>query len=128
MCCLYNSPWLWRWLLYRLSKHQTLSLTTALFTTNYSHLDDHNNYSAYSVELILFLLCHFFYANIVFFCSICSSFQQLFIRYLTSAFSCIKFQCFLLYFKLQVLLVDTNTGTPLPFGTLGIHKVLILHL
>lgn len=24
----------------------------------------------------------------------------------------------------EVLLVDTNTGTPLPFGTLGVHKVL----
>jgi DNA ligase-3 len=26
------------------------------------------------------------------------------------------------YFLLQVLLVDTKTGNPLPFGTLGIHK------
>ena len=23
----------------------------------------------------------------------------------------------------EVLLVDTNTGNPLPFGTLGVHKV-----
>lgn len=24
----------------------------------------------------------------------------------------------------EVLLIDTNTGKPLPFGTLGVHKVL----
>ena len=23
----------------------------------------------------------------------------------------------------EVLLIDTNTGNPLPFGTLGVHKV-----
>ena len=90
---------------------------------NYSHLDD-RNYSTYSVVLILFLLCHLFKQILYFFGSNWSSYKQLFIRYLTSAFSYIKFECFSLYFKSQVLLVDTNTGTPLPFGTLGVHKVL----
>ena len=28
----------------------------------------------------------------------------------------------------EVLLVDTNTSKPLPFGTLGVHKVRWLHL
>ena len=27
----------------------------------------------------------------------------------------------------QVLLVDNKTGNPLPFGTLGVHKVNIYH-
>ena len=93
---------------------------------NYSRLDD-RIYSTYSVVLILFLLRLFFNQILYFFfCSNWSSYKQLFVRYLTSTFSYIKIECFSLYFKLQVLLVDTNTGTPLPFGTLGIHKVLAL--
>ena len=93
---------------------------------NYSCLDD-RNYATYSAVLTLFLLRHFFKQILYcffFFCSNWCSYKQLFVRNLTSAFSYIKFECFSLYFKLQVLLVDTNTGTPLPFGTLGVHKVL----
>ena len=30
----------------------------------------------------------------------------------------------MLSLSLQVLMVDTKTGKPLPFGTLGIHKVI----
>jgi len=111
-------------------QHQTLSLTTALFTTTLAWMIVIIPHSQIFV-LISFLLCHFFKqilyffcSKSIFFCSNWSSYNQLFIRYLTSAFSYIKFECFSLYFKLQVLLVDTNTGTPLPFGTLGVHKVL----
>ena len=32
----YNSFWLWRWLLHRLSKHQSLSTTTVLFRTTFT--------------------------------------------------------------------------------------------
>ena len=32
----FNSLWLWRWLLYRLSKHQSLSTTTVLFNTTFT--------------------------------------------------------------------------------------------
>ena len=32
----YNSLWLWRWLLHRLSKRQSLSTTTVLFTTTFT--------------------------------------------------------------------------------------------
>ena len=32
----YNSLWLWRWLLHRLSKHQSLSTTTVLFRTTFT--------------------------------------------------------------------------------------------
>ena len=99
---------------------------------DYSHLV-HHYYSTYSVVFYYYYFYCATFSNkycvfvvVGFFCSICSSYMQLFIRYLTSTFYYIKFECFSLYFKLQVLLVDTNTGTPLPFGTLGIHKVLAL--
>ena len=99
---------------------------------DYSHLV-HHNYSTYSVVFCYYYFCCATFSSkycvfvvvfVVVFCSICSGYNQLFIRYLTSTFSYIKFECFSLYFKSQVLLVDTNTGTPLPFGTLGVHKVL----
>ena len=110
-------------------------------TVNNSPIHDysplvHHNYSTYSVVFCYYYFCCATFSSkycvfvvvvvVVFFCSICSGYNQLFIRYLTSTFSYIKFECFSLYFKSQVLLVDTNTGTPLPFGTLGIHKVLAL--
>ena len=116
--------------MHRLCKHQTPS-TTVLFTTTLT-------WSIIIIPLtqlcsvIYYFCCATFsskycvFVVVVFFGSICSSYMQLFIRYLTSTFSYIKFECFSLYFKSQVLLVDTNTGTPLPFGTLGIHKVLAL--
>ena len=107
-------------------------------TVNNSPIHDysplvHHNYSTYSVVFCYYYFCCATFSSkycvfvvvvVVVFCSICSSYNQLFIRYLTSTFSYIKFECFSLYFKSQVLLVDTNTGTPLPFGTLGVHKVL----
>ena len=108
-------------------------------TVNNSPIHDysplvHHNYSTYSVVFCYYYFCCATFSSkycvfvvvvvVVVFCSICSGYNQLFIRYLTSTFSYIKFECFSLYFKSQVLLVDTNTGTPLPFGTLGVHKVL----
>ena len=108
-------------------------------TVNNSPIHDysplvHHNYSTYAVVFSYYYFCCATFSSkycvfvvvVVVFCSICSSYKQLFVGYLTSAFSYIKFECFSLYFKSQVLLVDTNTGTPLPFGTLGIHKVLAL--
>ena len=100
---------------------------------DYSPLVHHNYFTNAVVFCYYYFCCATFSSKycvfvvvVVVFCSICSSYKQLFVRYLTSAFSYFKFECFSLYFKSQVLLVDTNTGTPLPFGTLGIHKVLAL--
>ena len=101
---------------------------------DYSPLVHHNYFTNAVVFCYYYFCCATFSSKccvfvvlvVVVFCSICSSYKQLFVRYLTSAFSYIKFEYFSLYFKSQVLLVDTNTGTPLPFGTLGIHKVLAL--
>ena len=108
-------------------------------TVNNSPIHDycplvHHNYFTNAVVFCYYYFCCATFSSkycvfvvvVVVFCSICSSYKQLFVGYLTSAFSYIKFECFSLYFKSQVLLVDTNTGTPLPFGTLGIHKVLAL--
>ena len=118
--------------MHRLSKRQTLS-TTVLFTTTLPwSIIIISQTQLYSVIIIFAVpLCQ---ANIVFLLLLLLFFAQfvLVISNFSSGTSLlpsptyIKFECFSLYFKSQVLLVDTNTGTPLPFGTLGIHKVLAL--